>query len=439
MTGTLVLDETHASGLRSWVESANEPNACFPIQNLPFGVFRRQGVDEAYRCGVAIGDFIVDLPAIRQLFTADAVVAVSACEQPALNGLMALGHTAASALRQQLSHLLSTNCAEAVRQLVQRALVAQSQACLAMPFNVGGFTDFFASVHHATNAGSLFRPDNPLLPNYKYVPVAYNGRANSVKLPGVVQRPKGQIKAPEQMQPVYKPSDKLDYEVELGVCIGQPSQPGQPVMVGEGWDHVFGLCLLNDWSARDIQAWEYQPLGPFLAKSFATTLSPWVVTTQALAPFRASAFARPETDPAPLPHLFSSADQASGSVSVEIDVFVNTEKMRANGVADHKLSTSDSALLYWTIGQMVAHHTSNGSALDTGDVLGTGTISGPSVDELGSLLEITRGGKQPLVLLTGERRTFLEDGDEVVMRGRCKRDGFVSVGFGEIRCRIGAA
>lgn len=425
------LNATHAPKLRSWVESANVEGAEFPIQNLPFAVFREAGTDHAPRCGVGIGDQILDVGACAALFDGLAAEAAEACRAPVLNALMALGPAAASALRGRLSVLLSAGHT-AHREVLSRALHSIDAIELLLPARIGGYTDFFASIHHATNAGRLFRPDAPLLPNYKHVPIAYSGRANSVRVSGApVQRPWGQTKAPDQAAPVFAPSQRLDHEVELGLFIGAPSRSGSPVKVGEAWAHIFGFSLLNDWSARDIQSWEYQPLGPFLAKSFATSVSPWVVTAEALAPFHVPASLRADGDPQPLPYLQDAADQASGNLQIALDAHLCTAQMRQRGLPPQRLSRSNAATLYWTFAQMVAHHTSNGSSLDTGDLLGSGTISGATPDALGSLLEITAGGARPLQIeSTGEQRTFLQDGDALSLSGRCAREGFVPIGFG---------
>ncbi|WP_200843992.1 fumarylacetoacetase [Pantoea sp. 18069] len=435
-----LLNATHDPALRSWVESANQPGADFPLQNLPFAVFSVRAAAGAPRCGVGIGDQILDVAACAPLLPGLAADAARACAAPTLNPLMALGNASASALRAELSRLLSAG-QTAQREKLAQALHPLADVELHLPVKVGGYTDFFASVHHATNAGRLFRPDAPLLPNYKYVPVAYSGRANSVRVGGApVQRPWGQLKAADQSAPVFAAARRLDYEVELGIYIGAPSQTGRPLAVGKAWDHVFGFSLLNDWSARDIQAWEYQPLGPFLAKSFATSVAPWVVTAEALAPFRQAMAARESGDPAPLPHLFDAADQALGSVSVNIEALLRSARMRDEGLPAQRLSRSNAATLYWSFAQMLAHHTSNGSALDTGDLLGSGTISGSSADALGSLLELTRGGAEPLTLAaTQEQRTFLQDGDEVSLRGRSERQGFVGIGWGHCTATLRAA
>jgi fumarylacetoacetase len=427
------LNATHAPELRSWVDSANHPGVDFPIQNLPLAVFRRTDGNPRACCGVGIGDQILEIAACAPLMdNALARSAAQACQgADTLNPLMALGNEAMSALRAELSRLLGAG-QQKHRAELQAALCAIADVELLRPVHVGGFTDFFASVHHATNAGRLFRPDAPLLPNYKYLPVAYNGRANSVRVSGApVQRPWGQLKRPDQAAPVFAPAQRLDHEVELGMYIGTATQAGQPVAVKDAWRHVFGFSLLNDWSARDIQAWEYQPLGPFLAKSFATSVAPWVVTAEALAPFRQAVAPRAEGDPAVLPHLLDAGDQAQGMVSVDIEALLRTGRMREAGAPAQRLSLSNAATLYWSFAQMVAHHTSNGGALDTGDLLGSGTISGAATDALGSLLEITRGGAEPLTLAgTQEQRTFLQDGDEISLRGRCSREGYVSIGWG---------
>lgn len=435
---THALNATHDPALRSWVKSANTPGAEFPIQNLPFAVF---SPDTAHlhhlRCGVGIGDQILDVGACGELMDDGlAQTAARACRASSLNDLMQLGPAAASALRRCLSQLLAAGSQD--RAAVAAALTPLSQVELHLPVRIGGYTDFYASVHHATNVGRLMRPDNPLLPNYKYIPIGYNGRANSVRVSGEpVRRPLGQTKQAADAAPVFGPSRRLDYEVELGLYIGAPSMHDVPVAVGRAWDHVFGFSLLNDWSARDIQSWEYQPLGPFLSKSFATTVSPWVVTAEALAPFRVPAFSRNAGDPQPLPHLFAGADQEAGGIDVVLEASLLTHLMAERDLNPICLSRSSTASLYWTFGQMVAHHTSNGCALDTGDLLGSGTVSGEGDGAQGALLELTVGGSKPLhVEATGEQRSFLEDGDEVIFSGRCERAGFVPIGFGACRAAV---
>jgi fumarylacetoacetase len=431
------VNETHAPDLESWVESAQDPASDFPIQNLPFGVFRRRHADEAPRVGVAIGDAILDVAAARDaglLAGGDAVAAAERCRQPALNALMALGPRHWSALRRALSRLLRADgdAAAAVRgdpSLRARLLVAMADAELLLPAAVGDYSDFYASVHHATNVGSMFRPDNPLLPNYKWVPIGYHGRASSLVPSGTaVRRPRGQTRAPDGEEPTFGPSRLLDYELEVGILVGPGNRQGEPIPIAEAERHVFGLCLVNDWSARDLQTWEYQPLGPFLAKSFATTVSPWVVTLEALAPFRAPAFARAAGDPAPLPYL---RQEGEPGVDLTLEVRLRTARMREAGQPPAPVSRGSFRDMYWTIGQLVAHHASNGCNLRPGDLLASGTVSGPAKDARGCLLELTWRGSEPLSLPSGETRAFLQDGDEVVLRGWCERAGARRIGFGE--------
>ena len=430
------MNDTHSPALESWVGSAQDPATDFPIQNLPFGVFRRRAGVESPRVGVAIGDMILDVAAARDerlLAGGDAIAAAERCREPALNGLMALGPRHWAALRSALSRLLRADgeTADAVRRdpsLAERLLVPMADAELLLPAQVGDYSDFYASVHHATNVGSMFRPDNPLLPNYKWVPIGYHGRASSIVASGTpVRRPHGQTKRPDADAPAYGPSRSLDYELEVGVFVGPGNRQGEPIPIADAERHVFGLCLVNDWSARDLQTWEYQPLGPFLAKSFATTLSPWVVTLDALAPFRAPAFARPAGDPEPLPYLRQSGEPG---VDVTLEVLLRTRRMRDAGQPATPLSRGLFRDMYWTIGQLVAHHASNGCNLRPGDLLASGTVSGPTRDARGCLLELTWRGAEPLTLPSGETRTFLEDGDEVILRGWCERDGARRIGFG---------
>ena len=426
------LNETHDPARRSFVGSANAPACDFPIQNLPFGVFRTAG--GAPRVGVAIGDQILDVAAAAAGFEGRAAEAARACATPPLNRLMALGPQHASALRLALSRAL---CAEHGDLRIRQHLTAMAEAELAMPVAVPNFTDFFASVFHATNAGRAFRPDNPLLPNYKYVPVAYHGRASSVRVSGTaVKRPCGQRKAANETVPSYGPSRNLDFELELGIYIGTPTELGSVVPIGKASDHIFGFCLLNDWSARDVQGWEAQPLGPFLGKNFGTTVSPWVVTAEALAPFRTAAFARPASDPAPLPYLDDAEDRANGGLEITLEASIASETMRRAGTAPLRLAQTSSANLYWTVAQMVAHHACNGCNLETGDLLGSGTISGPDRSSWGSLLELTERGREALTLPSGEQRRFIEDGDEIIFRAFCAREGFARIGFGECRAVV---
>jgi fumarylacetoacetase len=428
------LNETHDPGRRSFVASANVADAAFPIQNLPYCVFR-PFAGGPLRVGAVIGDQLVDIAAAGPTLDPAAAAAARACAAPFLNPLMALGPQTWSALRLGLSRALSTDSGNPAR--MQPHLMPMSQAEYRMPVAFRNFTDFFASVFHATNAGRMFRPDSPLMPNYKYVPVAYHSRASSVRITGTpVRRPRGQRKAPNEAAPSYGPSRNLDFELELGAFIGTESELGVPVPVSKAADYVFGHCLLNDWSARDIQAWEYQPLGPFLGKNFATTISPFVVTAEALAPFRTPAFTRPDGDPAPLPHLDDAGDRAQGGLDITLEAFLGTETMRRNGVAPQLLTHTSFALMYWTVAQMIAHHTSNGCNLEVGDLIGSGTISGPDKSSWGSLLELTARGAEPINLPGGERRGFIEDGDEIVFHAFCQRPGHTRIGFGEVRAVV---
>jgi fumarylacetoacetase len=430
------MDHTHDPALKSFIPSANAPGCDFPIQNLPYGAFRRRSSTDGHRIGVVIGQEILDIAAVADLLDGAAGHAAATCAAPHLNDLMKLGPAYWAALRSGLSELLCTADSDR-RTRVETNLTPILAAEFAVPVQIGNFTDFYASIFHATNAGRLFRPDNPLLPNYKYVPVAYHGRASSVRVSGEpVRRPRGQTKHGDEAAPVYRPARSLDYELELGFYIGQPSTLGVPVPVAEAGAHVFGFCLLNDWSARDIQAWEAQPLGPFLAKNFATTVSPFVVTTAALAPFRSPAFVRPDGDPVPLPHLMSAQDQAEGGFDIVLEAYILTSKMRGDGAPPFLLSRGSFRQVYWTIAQMVAHHTSGGCNLEAGDLMGSGTVSGPEPESFASLLELSRGGREPVTLGGGEERRFLEDGDEVIFRGHCERSGFARIGFGECRAMI---
>ena len=425
------IDVTHDPSLASWVDSANRPGCDFPLQNLPFAVFRRAGSGESLRCGVGIGDAVLDLTALGSAAprSGPAAEALAACAAPALNGLMALGPAAALALRRALSELLRTGSPHAAA--LASALVPQARAEFAVPAHIGDYTDFYTSIHHATAVGRLFRPDQPLLPNYKWVPIAYHGRASSIVVSGQqVRRPHGQLMPRGAERPHLAPSERLDYELELGVLIGSGNALGEPIALEHAERHVFGLCLLNDWSARDVQAWEYQPLGPFLAKNFATTVSPWVVTLEALAPFRAP-WQRPAEDPQPLPYLDGEALRAAGALDISLSVALETARMRERGMAPVQLSQSNFRDSYWSVAQMVTHHTVNGCNLAPGDLLGTGTQSGPQPQEAGSLLELTGGGKQPVMLPDGETRTFLADGDRVILRAWCERAGLRRIGFGE--------
>jgi fumarylacetoacetase len=436
-----MIDETHAPQRQSWIASANS-HPDFPIQNLPIGIFSRDG--DSPRAGIAIGDEIFDLAAAWHLglFAGAAAQAAEACNASTLNDFFALGKGPRQALRHRLSALLDAASTERSNLAAHRErLVHAASACtLHLPAQIGDYTDFYAGIHHATNVGRLFGRNDPLPPNYKYVPIGYHGRASSVQISGSdIRRPSGQRKPGQETVPSFGPSRNLDYELELGIWIGPGNDLGNPIPIGAAADHIAGFCLLNDWSARDIQAWEYQPLGPFLAKSFATTISPWVIMPEALAPFRRAQALRAEGDPAPLPHLFDARDQADGGLDIALDVHLVTDRLKAEGKPPHRLSRGNAIHLYWTPAQFVAHHTSNGCNLRPGDLFGSGTISSPDRDGFGSLLEITEGGRKPITLGDDETRRFLEDGDEVVMTARCRREGFASIGFGTCRGRIVAS
>lgn len=418
-------DATHDPALASWVESA-KGHRDFPVQNLPFGVFSPAG--KAARIGVAIGDMILDLSACATAgLLPDATSGTTGSDS--LNALMALPESDRRALRVRLSQLLTESDK---RSAVEPHLHPANTCTLHLPARIGDYTDFYVGIHHANNVGRQFRPDNPLLPNYKYVPIGYHGRASSIRASGVpLVRPSGQRKPTEADTPVFGPSVRLDYELELGVWIGQGNDLGTPIAMAEAANHIAGFCLLNDWSARDFQAWEYQPLGPFLAKNFHSTISPWVVTPEAMAPFRMAQPPRPEGDPAPLDYLTDGKDRAHGALAVTLEVFLCSAKMREAGMEPFRLSHGPASNMYWTVQQIVTHHASNGCNLQPGDLLGTGTISAPTRDGFGSLLELTSGGKEPITLPTGETRTFLEDGDEVTLRATANAEGYVPIGFGE--------
>ena len=431
-----LLDDTHDPALQSWVESANTAGTDFPIQNLPLGVFRRAGSSEPLRAGVAIGDQVLDLSmaAAANAIAAEVAALLRADANGGLNTFMAAGQPARVALRRALSLALTQG--SSLQAALTAALVPQVQAEMALPCRIGDYTDFYASIHHATKIGTLFRPDNPLLPNYKWVPIGYHGRASSIGVSGQqVRRPLGQMKRPQDDGPHFGPCQRLDYELELAAFVSRPNAQGSPVPITQAEEHLFGLALFNDWSARDIQAWEYQPLGPFLSKNFASTLSPWIVTLEALAPFRAP-WTRASGDPQPLPYLDSPGTRERGGFDIQLEVLLQTPRMREAGLAAQRLTRSNFNEAYWTVAQMLAHHTVGGCNLQAGDLLGSGTMSGPSADQGGSLQELSLGGTRPLILANGETRRFLEDGDSVVMRGRCERAGFRSIGFGDCEGRV---
>jgi len=429
---------TQTSITRSWVASAND-HADFPLQNLPLGVFSLNG--SAPRSGVAIGEHIFDLQAALEagLFDGAAKAAVEATLGGQLNAFFELGREARVALRERLLELFAEGSTLRGKIEAQGAkLLPLAVDCeMHLPAKINDYTDFYVGIEHAQNVGKLFRPDNPLLPNYKYVPIGYHGRASTIRPSGTdVRRPKGQTLPAGQSEPTFGPCARLDYELELGIWIGQGNDMGDSIAIGDAADHIAGFCLLNDWSARDIQAWEYQPLGPFLSKSFITSISPWVVTAEALEPFRRAQPARPQGDPQPLPYLLDKRDQAAGGFDIELEVLLLTEAMREQNLPAHRLTLSNTQHMYWTVAQMVAHHSVNGCQLQAGDLFGSGTLSGPESGQFGSLLEITEGGKKPIELASGEVRKFLEDGDEIILRGRCRRDGFASIGFGECRGKV---
>lgn len=417
----LDINETHDPACKSWVASANDPNTDFPLQNLPFGRFRTE-FDGSWRIGVAIGDQVLDLRVAKLIDNHD------------MNRLMRLLPEIRSSLRQAIFNGLTEGSPQ--QSTFQAALHAQSEVEMGLPCEIGDYTDFYTSIHHATNIGKQLRPDNPLLPNYKWIPIGYHGRASSIVTSGHdFVRPQGQTKAADQDVPTFGPCRRLDYELELGIFISRPNAMGEPISMASAEEHVFGICLFNDWSARDIQAWEYQPLGPFLSKNFASTLSPWVVTLDALAPYRAPA-ERPVGDPEPLHYLQSQANRMQGAINIELEVWLQTEQMRLAGHTGDRISTSNYRDAYWTIAQLVAHHTVNGCNLRAGDLFGTGTLSGAQPGQGGSMMELSVGGKQPFSLSNGEVRTYLEDGDTIILRGFCHREGFRRIGFGECRGRV---
>lgn len=426
------LNETHDPALQSWVASANQPDNGFPIQNLPFGVFREQGGSGPFRVGVAIGEKVLDLTALAALqpWTGQAAEALNACKAEKLNGLMALGSAHWSALRLALSRALRTG--SELQAKLEPLLLDRSAVEHDVPAHIGDYTDFYISVHHATAVGKQFRPDNPLLPNYKWVPIGYHGRASTIGVSGqTFPRPIGQTRpASEGAAPNFGPCQRLDYELELGIFVGTGNPQGQRINIEDAESHVFGLCILNDWSARDLQAWEYQPLGPFLSKNFASTISPWIVTLEALAPFR-TAFQRPAEDPQPLPYLTSEANQAAGAFDVGLEVLLSTEASRSQGAEPARLSSSNFRDAYWSVAQLLTHHSVNGCMLQAGDLLGTGTLSGPDQGEEGSLLELTVSGQKPLTLPWGEQRSFLQDHDEIILRARCSKPGYPTISLGE--------
>ena len=426
VTRKMTLNKTHDPALKSWVTSANSAETDFPIQNLPFAILRRKDSTENFRSATAIGDYALDLTAlVENELVSDQF---NACLGSKLNNLMGAGSSVWSTIRAELSELLAEGNTDIDR--IEKCLIPLSDIEYNVPANIGDYTDFYTSIHHATNIGRLFRPDNPLLPNYEWVPIGYHGRSSSIGVSGQsFPRPVGQLMLPDAQEPIVEPCRRLDYEMEIGIFVGEGNPLGQPVSIDQAEDHIFGLCLLNDWSARDIQAWEYQPLGPFLAKNFASTISPWIVTLEALAPFRAP-FAREEGHPSPLPYLSSERNTKTGAVDMQLEVLIQTRAMQTASAEPERLSLSNFTDSFWTMAQMFAHHTINGCNLRPGDFFGSGTMSGSTEGSQAALIEITRGGKEPITLRNGETRTFLEDGDTILLKARCEREGCVSIGFG---------
>lgn len=433
----MTLDETHDPSRCSFVGSAND-HPDFPIQNLPLGVYAIRGGEA--RTGIAIGDSILDLDAAREagLFAGEAELVARAAATPPLNAFLALGPEARRALRRRVSAILAAGSAD---EAAARGCLRNAADCtMLLPLRIGDYSDFYVGIHHATKVGQLFRPDNPLLPNYKHVPIGYHGRASSIVPSGTaIRRPNGQTKTPDAPAPSFGPTRRLDYELEIGVLVGRGNQQGEPIGIAEAGDHIGGYCLLNDWSSRDVQAWEYQPLGPFLSKNFGSTLSPWIVTPEALAPFRMAQAARPDGDPQPLPYLLDERDQREGALDIDLEVLISTPRSRESSRPAQTIARSSTRHMYWTPAQMLAHHASGGCNLQPGDLLGSGTISGPTPASAGSLLEATEGGRHPLRLSSGEERVFIEDGDEITLKATARRAGFVPIGFGACHARILAA
>ncbi len=431
-----LLNQTHNPDLTSWVTSANVAECDFPIQNLPFAIFRRAGRAEAFRGAVAIGDQVLDLAALAalNLFAENLQQALHACSQPQLNDFMAMPQATWSALRFALSQALATG--SVLQSSIEATLIAQADIEFDLPCKIGDYTDFYTSINHATTIGSFFRPDNPLLPNYKWLPIGYHGRSSSITVSGTdFHRPVGQTKAPTADEPTLGPCKRLDYEMEVGIYIGAGNEMGSPIDIEQTDQYVFGMCLFNDWSARDIQGWEYQPLGPFLAKNFASTVSPWIITNEALAPFR-QAWQRQKSDPQPLAYLSGQQNSTLGSYDIQLEVSLQTANMRSAQIAGQKITRTSFKHSYWTVAQMVAHHTVNGCNLQAGDFFGSGTQSGPSLDQVGSMMELTSAGKTSFTLENGESRTFLEDGDAIIMSGFCVAEGATRIGFGSVKAAI---
>lgn len=438
---TYEINETHDPNLKSWVESANDPNTDFPIQNLPFCVYRRASTTGNRRTGAIIGDYVFDLAMAYEaglFIDTGSMMVVHADQAWNFNELFYVAELKdVPDFRWRMQELFAENADASTKSKIDHCLLPIKDAEFFSTMKIGDYTDFYCSIYHATNVGSMFRPDNPLMPNYKYVPIGYHGRASSIVISGTdIKRPHGQNRSDAENPPVFIPAKNLDYEMELGFFVGQGNEMGQPIPISKAEEHIFGMCLVNDWSARDIQAWEYQPLGPFLAKNFATTISPFVVTMEALAPFRTPAFERDADDPQPLDYLSDENNKKFGGLDINLEVYIQTEKMRNESIEPHLLSRSNTKDLYWTVGQMLTHHASNGCNLQTGDLIASGTVSGKEKSERGCLLERTWRGTEPLTLPSGETRRFLEDSDEIIMKGYCEREGFRRIGFGECRGRI---
>ena len=439
---TYEINETHDPNLRSWVESANDPETDFPIQNLPFCMVEDESAFSGWSVGAVIGDQVLGFEKANDVSLFQQMEIESVLGDRYLSDISQLLDnryelSVLRGLRKRLVEILRVDATDEDKMWAEQCLRPANECKIGYPFSVGDYTDFYCSIYHATNVGSMFRPDNPLLPNYKYVPIGYHGRASSIVISGTdIKRPKGQNRSDQEKPPVFIPCKNLDYEMELGFFVGRGNELGKPIPIAEAEEHILGVCLVNDWSARDIQAWEYQPLGPFLAKSFATTISPYVVTMEALAPFRTAAFDRDPDDPQPLDYLSDPQNQKLGGLDINLEVYIQTEKMRNEKIEPHLLSRSNTKDLYWTVGQMLTHHASNGCNLQTGDLIATGTVSGKEKSERGSMLELSWRGTEPIDLPSGEQRRFLEDGDEIIMKGFCEREGFRRIGLGECRGRI---
>lgn len=434
-----MLNFTHDPAARSWVAAAQSPGCDFTLQNLPFGIFVREGSDEHPRGGIAIGDQVLDLAhlAASGLLVEPARAACCVAADSTLNAFMAMGRESWQPLRHALFKLLSSNTDAATQEEVRACMLPLSQAIMKMPVEVRNYTDFYTSQHHAINVGRVMRPENPLTPNFQWLPIAYHGRASSVVLSGTgFRRPNGQSRPADNRLPAFGPCRRLDFELEMGFFVGPETMLGEPLPLAQARDRIFGMCLLNDWSARDHQFWEMDPLGPFLGKNFCTSISPWIVSMEALEPYRV-AFDRPASDPQPLPYLDDATDRASGSFDVHLEVSVQSRQHRAQHLAGDRITATSFRHQYWTIAQMLAQHTIGGCNLRSGDLMGTGTISGPTPDEAGALVELSVGGTRPVLLPgTGETRHFLEDGDSVTIKGWCEKPGAARIGFGECHGEI---